>query len=237
MNLSAPIYRLKRQARILSRSEGIPHHEALNRVAREEGFDSWSLLASRVSEYRPSKRLKTELQHGDLVLVGARPGHGKTLLSLEIAVEAMKAGQRSVFFSLECTEADVLRYFAAIGEDPDRYADRFDFDDSDDICATYMVSRLQSAAPGTLVVIDYLQLLDQKRENADLMEQVRQLKAFAKNQRLIMVFVSQIHRSYDPTDRPMPTLDDVRLPNPLDLTLFDKACFMHDGDLELVAIG
>lgn len=237
MKLSAPIYRLKRRARLLSRREAIPYHQALDRVAHNEGFDSWSLLASRASVYRPGKRLEAELRHGDLVLVGARPGHGKTLLSLEIAVEAMKAGQRSVFFSLECTRDDVARYFAAVGEDPLRYTDRFDFDDSDDLCATYIVNRLQSAAPGTVVIIDYLQLLDQKRETPDLMEQVRELKAFAKDRRLVMVFVSQIRRDYDSSDRPIPSLNDIRLPNPLDLTLFDKACFLHDGALELTAIG
>lgn len=237
MKLSAPIYRLKRQARILSRREGIPHHQALDRVAREEGFDSWSLLASHAAEDRPSKRIKAELQHGDLVLVGARPGHGKTLLSLEMAVEAMKAGQRSVFFSLECTEADVARYFAAIGEKQELYSDRFSFDDSDDICGTYMTNRLESAGPGTVVVVDYLQLLDQKRENQNLTEQVGQLKALAKVRGLIMVFVSQIHRNYDPTNRPIPSMKDVRLPNPLDLALFDKTCFLHDGGVEFAPTG
>jgi replicative DNA helicase len=236
MKMSAPIYRLKRQARILSRREGIPHHQALDRVARDEGFDSWSLLASRATEDRSGKRIKAELQQGDLVLVGARPGHGKTLLSLELAVEAMKAGQRSVFFSLECTEADVARYFAAIGEKRELYSDKFSFDDSDDICATYIANRLGSVDPGTVVVVDYLQLLDQKRENPSLTEQVRQLKALAKARGLIMVFVSQIRRNYDPTHRPIPSMEDVRLPNPLDLALFDKTCFLHDGGVEFAPI-
>jgi replicative DNA helicase len=225
VKLSAPIYRLKRRARILSRQQAIPYHEALDRVARDEGFDSWGLLAAYESADRPGKRLKEKLQHGDLVLIGARPGHGKTLLAMEMAVDAMNDGQRGVFFSLECTKADVATYFAALGEDPLRYSDRFDFDDSEEICAAYIVGRLQSASPGTVVVIDYLQLLDQRRESPDLIQQVRQLKAFAKDRALILVFVSQIRRNYDPAQRPIPSLNDVRLPNPLDLTLFDKAAF------------
>jgi replicative DNA helicase len=237
MKLSAPIYRLKRRARVLSRQESIPYHQALDHVARDEGFDSWSLLAVHESADRQGNRLKQKLQRGDLVLIGARPGQGKTLLALEIAVEAMNAGQRSVFFSLECTNADVSTYFAALGEDPLRYSDRFDFDDSDGICAAYIVNRLQSASPGTVVVIDYLQLLDQRRDSPDLMQQIRELKAFAKNRELILVFVSQIRRNYDPTRTPTPSLADVRLPNPLDLTLFDKACFLHDGSLTFSAIG
>ncbi len=46
MKLSAPLYHLKRKARLLSRSENIPLHQALDRVARQEGFDGWSLLAA-----------------------------------------------------------------------------------------------------------------------------------------------------------------------------------------------
>jgi hypothetical protein len=56
MSLSAPIYRLRHRAKLLSRKVGIPLHEALDRVARNEGFQSWSLLVARNSEQsvRPS---------------------------------------------------------------------------------------------------------------------------------------------------------------------------------------
>ena len=87
-----------------------------------------------------------------------------------------------------------------------------------------------------MAIIDYLQLLDQKRENPSLIEQIRQLREFARTQGLIMLFVSQVHRSYDPTVRAVPTLDDVRLPNPLDLTLFSRTCFVHDGEVEFGAL-
>ena len=49
MKLSAPIHHLKRKAKLLSREEKIPLHEALDRVAAQEGFDGWSLLAAKVS--------------------------------------------------------------------------------------------------------------------------------------------------------------------------------------------
>jgi hypothetical protein len=42
MKLSAPLYHLKRKAKILSRAENIPLHEALDRIARQEGFGGWS---------------------------------------------------------------------------------------------------------------------------------------------------------------------------------------------------
>ncbi|TGR60188.1 DNA helicase, partial [Mesorhizobium sp. M2D.F.Ca.ET.223.01.1.1] len=50
MRLSAPVYYLKRQARLLSRGENVPLHQALDRVAAREGFGSWSLLAAKAAE-------------------------------------------------------------------------------------------------------------------------------------------------------------------------------------------
>lgn len=237
MKLSAPIYHLKRQARLLSREGKIALHEALDRVAAQEGFTSWSLLAAKAAEAAPAGRLFAQLAPGDLVLVGARPGHGKTLMSLELAVEAMKSGHRGVFFTLEYTQRDVLDRFRAIGADPVQFNDRFVFDNSNAISADYIVKALSSAPRGTLVVIDYLQLLDQKRENPELMAQVRTLKAFAGDRGLILVFISQIDRSYDPAKKSVPDIGDVRLPNPLDLSLFNKTCFLNKGEIRFHAAG
>jgi hypothetical protein len=227
MTLSVPIYRLKRKARLLSRERKIPLHEALDHVAAEEGFRSWSLLAAKASSTAPAGKLFARLAPGDLVLLGARPGQGTTLLSLELAAEAMKSGNRAAFFTLEYTERDVLD----LVRDLDFDRTRFDFDGSDAISAGYIAKRMASAPSGTLVVIDYLQVLDQRRENPALMDQVRTLKAFARERGLIMLCISQIARTYDPAKKPCPDAEDVRLPNPLDLRLFDKTCFLNDGEV------
>jgi len=235
MRLSAPVYHLKRQARLLSREAKIPLHQALDRVAAREGFASWSLLAAKASEATPAARLFAQLVPGDLVLVGARPGHGKTLMSLELAVEAMKSGHRGVFFTLEYTQRDVLDRFRAIGVEPAQFDRLFEFDNSDVISADYIVRTLSSAPRGTLAVIDYLQLLDQKREHPALMDQVHTLKAFARDRGVVLVFISQIDRSYDPPKKPVPDINDIRLPNPLDLSLFNKACFLNKGEIRFQA--
>jgi replicative DNA helicase len=85
--------------------------------------------------------------------------------------------------------------------------------------------------PGTLAVIDYLQLLDQRRETPPLAEQILSLQGFAKTHGSILVFLSQIDRSYDPGAKPCPDVSDIRLPNPVDLSLFDKTCFLQDGEV------
>jgi replicative DNA helicase len=231
MRLSAPIYHLKRKAKRLSREEGIPLHDALDRVATTEGFSAWSMLAAKAAAATPANRLFPQFQPGDLVLVGARPGQGKTLMSLELAVEAMRSGSRAAFFSLEYT----LGRLRAIGVDPAQFADMFEVDCSDAISADYVVKQMAAAPRGTIVVIDYLQLLDQRRENPDLTVQVRALKSFARDKGLIVVFISQIDRSYDPSVKPCPDLGDVRLPNPLDLKLFDNMCFLNNSEVQFRA--
>ncbi len=231
MKLSAPIYHLKRKAKLLSREEGIPLHKALDRIALQEGYSGWSLLAAKQPEIAPASKLFAHLAPGDLVLLGARPGHGKTLLSLELAVEAIKSGNRSAFYTLEYTEKDILDRFRSIGVDPARLDGLFEFDCSDAINADYIMEAMASAPLGTLIVVDYLQLLDQKRENPALAAQVGALKSFAQDRGLIMVFISQIDRSYDPLKKPCPDAGDVRLPNPLNLKLFDKLFFLNNGEV------
>ncbi|MFK4506842.1 DNA helicase [Bradyrhizobium daqingense] len=232
MKLSAPIYHLKRKAKRLSREAGIPLNAALDRVAATEGFSAWSMLAAKAAALTPANRLFPQLRPGDLVLVGARPGQGKTLMSLELAVEAMKSGHRAAFFSLEYTERDVLDRLRAIGVRPAQFDKLFEIDCSDAISADYVVKQMAAAPRSTFVVIDYLQLLDQRRENPDLTVQVRALKSFARDKGLIVVFISQIDRSYDPQAKSCPDISDVRLPNPLDLKLFDKTCFINNAEVE-----
>jgi len=235
MKLSAPIYVLKQQAKVLSRKEGIPLHQALDRIANQEGFSTWSLLSARTTSEKPVSTLLAQLRSGDLVLLGSRPGQGKTRLSIELAIQTMRRGGQAAFFTLDFTSADVASCFKDLGEDLGKFVDRFLVDESDLICAEYIVSRLASAPANTLVVIDYLQLLDQKRENPDLMYQVQQLRDFARERQLIVLCLSQIDRKYDPTNRPCPGIDDVRMPNPLDLSLFDKACFLNQDTMQIAS--
>lgn len=237
MKLSAPVYRLKRKARELSRKENIPLHRALDRIAIGEGFGAWSLLSAKSAEMLSAAGLLDRLAPGDLLLIGARPGHGKTLLSLQLAVEAMKAGRRAVFFTLEYTTSDVLGRFRALGAEPAQFEALFTFDDSDAINADHIMQVLADAPDGTLAIVDYLQLLDQRRGNPELGAQISALKAFARERGLILGFISQIDRSYDPATKPCPDLDDVRLPNPLDLSLFSKACFLNAGEVRFQAAG
>jgi hypothetical protein len=234
MRLSAPIFRLKRRARLLARETGIPLHAALDRLARAEGFRGWSQLAAQMPRETVAADILDGTLRGDLMLLGARPGHGKTLLGLQLLLEAARAGRAGWFFTLEENEDGVRRRLDALwpsrGPRP-----AIGIDTSDGICAGHVMQRLEGARAGTVAVIDYLQLLDQRRENAALPEQLGALGAFARDAGATVVLLSQIDRAFEGRSGRMPALSDVRLPNPVDLKVFTKACFLHDGEIRLDA--
>lgn len=238
MKLSAPLFRLKRQASQLARDEGLARHQALDRIARREGFRSWSHLAERAAKQSPAARLLDQLSPGDLVLLGARPGEGKTLLGLDLAARAAGQGRPSFFFTLEYSEEQLLALLGAAGCSSAASRRGLVLDTSDEISAGYIAQRLESAGARSLAVVDYLQLLDQKRSHPTLDEQLRRLKTLALSSGCILVMISQIDRSFDSRAGDsragkLPSLGDVRLPNPADLSLFTKTCFLQGGTISL----
>ena len=235
MKPSASIHRLKRRARRLSRDERVPLHAALDRVAAAEGFRSWSLLAARGYAARAPAAVLERLDPGDLVLLGARPGHGKTLTGLGIVMDAVERGRPAWYFTLESTLAETLERVRRIGRDPSAFTERVTFDDSEAIRAEHVVARLSGAGRGAVAVIDCLQLLDRRREHPPLGEQVAALGAFARASGTTLVLITQIDRSYDPSAKACPDLEDVRLADPLDLAPFDKTCFLHGGEVRVSA--
>ncbi|GGX49561.1 replicative DNA helicase [Tateyamaria omphalii] len=233
MHLSAPIYQLKRQAKLLARQRDMPLHKALDQIATTEGFQSWGHLASSASAGLPADVVLSQLQPGDLVLLGARPGQGKTLLGLELASKAATLNRTGFFFTLDYHMRDVADRFADLGIDQMSVQKTVEVDTSDEVSADYVIGRLECFDTPVMAVIDYLQLLDQRRTNPDLQDQITSLRTYVKATGGICVVISQVNRSFDLSDKPMPDLSDVRLPNPLDLSIFDKVCFLHNGKLQV----
>ena len=233
MHLSQPIYQLKRRAKLLAREAGIPLHAAQDRIAQGEGYDTWSLLSAKHTEDRRPAPVLPELANGDLALIAARPRQGKTRIGLQLLVDAVRAGRRAVFFTLEFTEAQTLTLLAEMGAGDDLP----EIVATDDIDAASIGEHLAGAAPGSVAVIDYLQVLDQRRETPVLADQLASLRDFAQTSGAILAFISQVDRAYEPAVAQLPGLANLRLPNPIPVTLFDKAWFTHAGRGEVRAIG
>ena len=175
------------------------------------------------------------LEPGEMLLLAARPGHGKTVFGLQLLAEVARTGGTAFFFSSEFSKETLHHCLLEAGIEPDT-AKKIGIELTDGLCADTVIARLQDAPSGTVAVIDYLQVLDQRRVSAELSEQVADLKVFCGARGLKLIFLSQIHPSFDPGSRALPDASDIRLPNPVDLSLFEKGCFLHDGELALHAI-
>lgn len=231
MEPSRPIPVLKRQARLLSRELGIPLHAALDVVAKQQGSRSWSHLSATATAPKSARDWLKKLEPGDFVLLAARPRQGKTALSLQLVLEVIRAGRAAAFFTLEFTEPEVVKYLGATASDEPAVRQHLLIDTSDEIRGDYIIRRLAAADPGTLVVVDYLQLLDQRRSNPDLNGQIAALREFTSERELITICLSQVDREFEVSERTAPTVADVRLPNFLDLQLFTKAWFVQGGQI------
>ncbi|RYE51715.1 MAG: DNA helicase [Hyphomicrobiales bacterium] len=231
MKLSAPIFQLKRRARLLARHDKIALHEALDRIARDEGFVAWSLLAVQAAAQAPATTMLSRLTHGDLLLLGARPGHGKTRLGLQLLLDAVREGRDAVFFTLEYSAQEARRRIDALEGAADGVGDSVDIVTSEDISADYIIAHLSGSPRGTVALVDYLQILDQQRSKPALADQLRVLRAFTRENGIVLVFISQIDRAFDPANKPLPDIQDIRLPNPVDIGFFTKACFVHNGEI------
>jgi replicative DNA helicase len=188
-------------------------------------------LQSKAKTYVPktTQDVLDDLHPGDLMLIGARPGLGKTNLSLRLLLLATKFDRRCFFFSLEYTLDDVLPKLIELDPTFEQHQSLLTLDFSDAISADYIIDQTQDmVVEGSLIAIDYLQLLDQQRNKPPLQRQIERLKSYAREKRCTLIFISQIDRAYDQSARAHPGFADVRLPNPLDLGLFNKSIFVQN---------
>lgn len=234
MKLSAPIHVLKAQAQQIKKEKGITNTEALDFIAKREGFDSWSLLQSKKDDMFPKSydEILGFFNPGDIVLIGARPSKGKTVFTMGLLVQAIqKKAAVNFCFSLSEVHKDIAKRLALYDQSLGEKNAYFELDYSNDISADYIINKTKAKiSKGSLIVIDYLQLLDEKRTNPPLQVQVEKLKTFAREKECVVIFISQLDRAVENRTNQKPILGDVRLPNPLELKYFNKIMFLNRED-------
>jgi len=235
MKLSSPIHVLKSQGKALKKSKSITMSEALNEIAKREGYSSWSLLQVKHSNPFPNSysEILDFFNKGDLVLIGARPGMGKTSFTIGLFVQAIqKKIAPNFLFTLSEVKKDIIGRIATYDETIGHVNEHIGYvgvDYSNEICADYIIEKTKyTITEQSVIVVDYLQLLDEKRTNPPIQEQVEKLKKYAKETGCIIIFISQVRREVENQDIAIPFLEDIRLPNPLDLSLLNKIILLYN---------
>ncbi len=183
-------------------------------------------------------RILVGMGDSDLILVGARPGMGKTSFTLNIASNVAIASKKTVcIFSLEMSaeqlvsrmissEAMVnshnLRSGQLSSEDWKKIADtaaklsatNILIDDTSGMTVTAMKSKLRRVENLGLVAIDYLQLMESERHSDNRALEVgdisRGLKLMAKDLRVPVICCAQLSRGPESRTDKRPQLSDLR---------------------------
>lgn len=194
-----------------------------------------------------------EMGKGDLIIVGARPGMGKTSFALNIATNVAKSTRKAVaIFSLEMSgeqlvtrvlsseamiDSHTLRTGQLANEDWDNLADVIStlsgcdiyIDDTSAINTTEMRSKLRRLNNLGLVVIDYIGLMQTTSNSDNRAQQVgeisRNLKIMAKDFGVPIICCAQLNRGTEsrPGAGKRPTLADLR----------DSGSIEQDADIVL----
>ncbi len=173
----------------------------------------------------------------DLILIGARPGMGKTSFALNVARNIAIKGKKVVFFSLEMsneqlaqriisTEARVVSNKLRTGELDDHDWEHIGlamqnlikaelyFDDTANITVSEMKARVRRMRDVDCIIIDYLQLMSDPRYKDNRVQEVtkitRDLKLMAKDLNIPVVTCSQLSRNTAKTADHRPQLTDLR---------------------------
>ena len=176
--------------------------------------------------------------NSDLILVGARPGMGKTSFALNIATNvALQTKKKVCIFSLEMSaeqlvsrvissEAMVDSYALRTGKlDPKQWEDiamatsrlaecDILIDDTSGISVTGMKGKLRRVQNLGLVVIDYLGLMQSDKRSDNRVQEVsdisRNLKIMAKELNVPIICCAQLSRGPESRTDKRPMLSDLR---------------------------
>lgn len=196
------------------------------------------LLAGTPTRFDKLDKLLIGMGKGDLIVVGGRPGMGKTSFCMNVATNVAKSTNKNIaVFSLEmsseqlvsrmlCSEALIdssnMRTGKLLKEDWDHLAEAASvlagtniyIDPNPNITPTAMKSKLRRLDNLGLVVIDYLQLMqpDVPTDNRvlDVASITRSIKLMAKEFEIPIILCSQLARATENRKERQPMLSDLR---------------------------
>lgn len=198
------------------------------------------------------------LRGGDVVIIGARPGQGKSALALKIALNIAKLGKASLIWSLEMSHQQLTQRLSSIESGVNLtkiMAGKMNQDEysrvteslknlnglpiyvEDDVSATIYdmmtkVRRLHQKNHVQVFILDYIQLLttDSENQTHEIGVISRSLKKLAMELNITCIGISQLNRNVESRIDKRPVLSDLRQSGDLEQDA-DKVLFIFREEL------
>lgn len=214
-------------------------HQAFEKI--EVQYREKLAVSGLATGFRELDNITSGLQPSDLIIVAARPSMGKTAFCLDIARHVAIHQKKPVaIFSLEmakeqlalrliCSESRVDSHRLRTGYVQDKewpllaegvgrlYAAPIYVDDSTEVSSLQMrgkCRRLKAEQGLSLVIVDYLQLMQSHRRaenrNQEISEIARSLKGLARELQVPVIALSQLSRAVEQRQDRRPILSDLR---------------------------
>lgn len=179
-----------------------------------------------------------KLDRSNLICIAARPGMGKTSLSLDMALEYSKKSDKIVYiFSIDscsaeiyermlCSLAEIDKYHMRISnfsaEDKDKIAKAGNLlknmniiiDDVTGLNERQIIDRIDTVDNLGLVIIDSLQYVNCSRKMGILAQEIgiitRELNSFAKRKNIPVILTHKLNRIIEERENKRPRLGDLR---------------------------
>ncbi len=224
--------------------------DRLSKITNEDTKEQFMPISTGISDL---DRMITGLNKSDLIILGARPGMGKTSFALNIARNvAVNSGKAVCFFSLEMTrdqlasrlisgeagvESSKLRtgelendeWAALAGASSNLSKANLYFDETSDITVPQMKAKIRRLKNVGLVIIDYLGLMHGARHTDNRVQEIseitRNLKIMAKELNIPVIACAQLSRGTEQkgVKSHRPALSDLR----------DSGSIEQDADIVL----
>lgn len=211
--------------------------EAYDRLSKIAGPDKDKFMGAR-SGYSGLDNMIAGLNKSDLIIIAARPGMGKTSFAMNIAVNVARRGNGDVVtFNLEMSKDQLasrilsseayvdsgsLRNGRISTEDWVKLSTSAGYlrelplfiDDTASMTVPQMKAKLRRRKNLSLVIIDYLQLMESTSRSDNrvqvISEITRQLKVMAKELNVPVILLSQLSRGVESRTDKRPMLSDLR---------------------------
>jgi replicative DNA helicase len=202
-------------------------------------------------------RLTSGFHGGELTVIGARPGMGKTAFALNIAYNVASQGKKVLFFSLEMGKKQLsLRTYSMISEIPlsKIRSGLLNDEEVEKITSSYLenagilerivlvdnmsyLSDIMKIAYSMdnigLIIVDYLQLIKTKNKYQmryqELADIANSLKFLSKDLNVPIIALAQVNREVEKKADKRPSLSDLRESGDIEATA-DVVMFIHRED-------